>query len=206
MEKNSKNNIIKLAYPRLMNWKHFFLGYLNAARKCAESYLNYESGNKLNKFGEFAFIPAFWNFKHAIELVLKFIEINKERRSPYAIINVKILERHNLNSLISRLNGKLDKEQVKQLSNICNKYITLKPLEVFIDKNKQKFCDPENKFFKYPEDGKSDKNKAHVGFEHCLYDDLFLRFGRSEKMKNVMTELKKDSGILSRLCGKIFNS
>jgi len=215
MKKNQKNLDVKLAYARLVNWKIFFLGYLDAARKCAQSYLQHQKSDIriANDYAEFAFVPAFWNLKHAIELVLKFIIIMKEK-VPQKIKDIKIVKTHDIRLLVGELilQRKISKDYASELIEICEKYIALKSLAILLDKKDPLFKapypalhDPENMFFKYPEG-----DDSHAGFEYYLYLDLFLRgvnAKRKEKeMQDAMTELQNDSKRLSILCANIFNS
>lgn len=212
-----KNLSTRLAYARRQNWRDFFLGYLEAAKTCAQSYLNYEK--KINKsgtdYGKFAFIPAFWNFKHAIELALKYIAIMKER-IPQKINDIKITKTHDIRFLANGLikQKKITREQAGRLIEISEKYINLKPLTKLLESKQDPLFnapypalhDPENIFFKYPEGA-----ETHIGFEYYLYIDLFFVKGvypksQKEKMQSIMIELKKDTKSFSNLCGKIFNS
>lgn len=216
MKKNQENLDIKLAYARLINWKVFFLAFLGASRKCAQSYLQHQKSNTRvakNDYAEFAFVPAFWNLKHTIELALKYTTIMKEK-APKKIKDIEIARTHDVRFLAGELirQGKVTKDQAGELIEICEKYIALKPLAALLDKKDPLFgaayptlYDPKNMFFKYPEgDG------SHAGFEYYLYLDLFLRgvsAKRKEKeMQDAMTELQNDSERLSILCANIFNS
>lgn len=216
-DKKAERPDIKFAHARRNNWSFFFCGYLDAARKCAQSYLQENKNDSLgiaSDYSEFAFVPAFWNFKHAIELALKFIAIGKEK-TPQKIKDIEVAKTHNISRLVGKLVGdkKLSSSQASELTEICEKYINLKPLAKLLETNKsplQKMGypvlhDSRNMFFKYPEG-----DKAHNGFEHYLYIDLFGR-GINTKtaeaaMHGIMRELQDDSRRLSRLCAVIFNS
>ena len=76
----------------LVNWRDFCLGYISATCACADAYLNHsQKVPGFESYGEFAFIPAFWNFKHALELGVKFLSNVRDNKS-WGIISSKILK------------------------------------------------------------------------------------------------------------------
>lgn len=216
MPKRSEHLDRRLAHVRRTNWKIFFLGYLDAARKCAQSYLQYTKNTSTNgsNYAEFVFVPAFWNLKHAIELALKFIVVEKEM-APQRVKDIKISKTHDIRFLIHGLirQKKIKSNEAAELIEICEKYASLKPLAKMLESKKDVFFkasypalhDPKNMFFKYPEG-----DEAHSGFEYHIYTDLFINGVDSQEkekvMQDAMKELQDDSRRLSTLCGRVFNS
>jgi len=56
---------------QISNWRDFALGYIGATCVCADAYLKRDPKDPGFPYEAVAFIPAFWNFKHALELGIK---------------------------------------------------------------------------------------------------------------------------------------
>jgi len=110
------------------------------------------------------FIAAIWNIKHSIELTIKGLGIQLDK---------KYCMGHNLSSLLVDLEGKLKphclKRDINLLSKIVDKYVNCR------FSRKTTFFDTENTFFKYPE---INNNSLDYSFVHDFlrrYINQFLR-------------------------------
>ena len=182
----------------LMNWRNFTLGYIRAAYACANAYLNHNSATaNFDSYGKFAFIPAFWNFKHALELGIKFLFIARRRNKVWG---------HDLISNLKKFKSEtgLSDKECEQLETMCKKYCNLRPLRKLTVRGSKPFPaieDFENQFFHYPEG----KDKAHKAVfaknQNFPYHSLSVSLGYNNefKMRKIMRELKKDTKLFSRI-------
>lgn len=131
---------------------------------------------------KYLFIPIIYNLKHALEIILKGLNIqanNEYIQTHDAIINKKALQ-----LIISKFS---DKEKLKNLDKIVDKYYRIE----FFNKNlsqKIKISDVHNDIFRFPE------NSARF----FLDSECFGVFEKSEVNKFI-DELKEDLTLLFNL-------
>lgn len=194
MVKNEKEEIAE-NIDHTGDWIHFVNSYIVAAQSCADAFLAYDPRDKSDISG-YTFIPAFWNFKHAIELGIKFLFPSQKPFGHNLIVN---LEKYKTAKNLS------DKE-CKELKKICVKYVNLKLLQELKNVRGNNFVMPqdyENQFFHYPE-----KNKIHrlVYGKNKFFTYNLLTIQQPENnlkaMGKIMEELKKDTEIFLSVFAK----
>lgn len=181
-----------------INWRNFTLGYIRASYACANAYLNHNPDvGGFGSYGKFSFIPAFWNFKHALELGIKFLFAAHRRNTVWG---------HNLISNLKKFKNELDlsDKECRELEVMCKKYCDLHPLRELTARGGKPFPyikDFENQFFHYPE-GKDSAHKAvFIKNRNFPYHSFVtsLGYNNESKMRKIMKELKKDTRLFSRI-------
>lgn len=185
-----KNNNVN----QISNWRDFALGYIGAAYVCADAYLCNPDYPGF-PYGAVAFIPAFWNFKHALELGIKSLfPSTKDKIWGHDLINKfeKYKEEKNLND-----------EECRELKAMCEKYGKLEPLKKLKDMKGKNFIlpdDVENQIFHYPEGDKSHKIIYDADNNFAYY--LFLTNDNKQIMHKLMKELKEDAYSFAQILGE----
>lgn len=146
-------------------WFYFSYSYLRAAKTLLETALNKEDlDTRLN------LVPALYNFRHSIELCLKYLHISTGggyfKEHDIALLYEQVLKRlrTNLNSNIlqfisERSLKNITKEQmeslindeIETLSSMVNKYYFQTPLQKSLGGDGYFIIDHENEVFRYPE-------------------------------------------------------
>ncbi|KKS96382.1 hypothetical protein A3B05_01570 [Candidatus Giovannonibacteria bacterium RIFCSPLOWO2_01_FULL_43_160] len=180
---------------QISNWRDFALGYIGATCVCADAYLKRDPKDPGFPYEAVAFIPAFWNFKHALELGIK---------SLFPFTKNKLWEHDLINNLEKYKEEKgLNDKECRELKIMCEKYGKLEPLQKLDDVKSKNFIPPvdfENQFFHYPEGNKSHNiiYDANNNFAYYLF-----RTGNNEKiMHKLMEELKEDAYSFAQILGK----
>ena len=186
---------------QIQNWLDFSLGYISAACACADSYLNQKQvASGIESYNRFAFIPAFWNFKHALEVGVKFLLPFSKR--PWGHDLAKNLQ-------VYKKERKMSDEECNDLTAMCDKYGNLRPLRKLKDvkgKNFQSFSDYKNQFFHYPEGNETHKT-IYTSNRHFVYYSLNISNPDDNKtiMCDLMEELKKDALTFAKILAKHAN-
>lgn len=179
-----------------INWRDFCLGYISAANACAYAYCKNDPKEDSETYDELAFIPAFWNFKHALELGIKFLLV---------INNHDVLEVHNVIANLKKYKREvgLSDDECKDLQKICDKYCNLHLLGKLMNWKTRSYFptikDFKNQLFHYPE-GKDNAHKVIFEEDKKFEYHLLSTFNNNESvMRGIMKELKKDTQIFSTI-------
>lgn len=187
----------KYSANEIANWLDFTLGYISASCSCADSYINHDQkAEGFESYKKLLFIPAFWNFKHALELGIKFLFLVHQRKMKWghSLIN-------NLQEYKKELG--LNDEECKDIQTMCDKYCCLHSLEKLggVNDNFSESKDFQNQFFHYP----SGIDKAHEAFFEKNKDFTYNSFislseqDNETRMLEIMKELKKDTELFTRI-------
>ena len=180
---------------QISNWRDFTLSYIGAAYVCADAYLKRDPDYLGFPYETIVFIPAFWNFKHALELGIKSL-FPSTKNKPWGHGLINKLEEY-------RKEKNLTDEECRELKVMCEKYGKLEPLQKLSDVGGQNFSPPidfENQFFHYPEGGKSHKRIYDVDNKFAYFS--FLTTDNKKIMHKLMEELKDDAYSFAQILGK----
>ena len=183
----------------IANWLDFTLGYISASCSCADTYINHSLDTEgLKSYENFVFIPAFWNFKHALELGIKFLFLAHKK---------EVRRIHDLKDNLQKFKKELDlsDKECEDIQTLFNKYCCLHSLKKLggVNDNFSELEDFENQFFHYP-----NGNKMHKTFflknKNFTYNS-FISLSEQDnetRMLEIMKELKKDTELFARILGK----
>ncbi len=185
------------------NWLDFTLGYIGATFACADAYLSYKSDTREIPLVWYrvAFIPAFWNFKHAIELGIKLLFPSLSDK-PWGHNLIENLEKY-------KSARNLSDEECKELKVICEKYANLEPLKKLKDARGNDFVSPmdfKNQFFHYPDGDESHSRIYNVNNNFVYYSlGTHQPDNNEEVMRELMEELKQDALFFAKILSKYEN-
>lgn len=188
-------------FNQSVNWRDFTLGYIGAACACADTYLNHDPNYSGFPYGAATFIPAFWNFKHALELGIKFLFPSTKDKC----------WGHDLTDNLERYEEErnLSDEKCKELRAMCEKYGKLEPLQKLKNVKGRNFIPPddfENQFFHYPEGNKSHEMIYDTNDYFAYYSLIISQPDDNKKtMRELMEELKEDAYSFAQILGKHMN-